>query len=126
MNIDKYKQGEDYVDESGCHWDNAEDLIQCHILGFCGCGQPEENLIYVMEGLAHIGKNYDEGSVFEDWWQDGIKLFGNKRAMYFFFYWADKEELTEHGGSVPGWLTMKGKELLSDLVEICSRLDKDQ
>ena len=113
-----------WVDPEGCHWDGPIDYLQGYLLGFCCCGCPEENLAFVHDGLAHINALTEESSVgrckewdefYAKWRANGRAIFGNEQARYFFFYWADKEGLTEHGGSVPGWLTDKGKTLLADL-----------
>lgn len=34
------------------------------------------------------------------------------------WYWLDNKGYTEHGGSVPGWLTEEGWKLLEDLEEL--------
>jgi len=47
-----------------------------------------------------------------------------KWLMYFMWYWFDKEELTEHGGSVPGWLTKKGLGMLNKLNKQCGGTGK--
>ena len=108
------KDGE-YVYE-GCNYQSAEELIQCGMLGFCGCGIPDENLRYVLGGLELINETPQGGRDFSAWLADNkrraLDHFGGERARYFFYYWADKEELAEHGGSVPGWLTEKGERLL--------------
>jgi len=119
MYIDKFKKDGGYYSEDGCFYESSEDFIQCEILGFCGCGNPECNLEFIMNGLKYINDPQPEDrSKFDEWIEDGMKLFGSEGAKYFFFYWADKEGLAEHGGSVPGWLTEKGAQLLSDLKEI--------
>lgn len=133
MHIDKYKteQG-DYVFTDECHYDTAADLVQIGMLGFCGCGASEESLSYVRDGLAHINRLREESpkqsnghEAWNKWWEqwqaDGLALFGNDRARWFFYYWADQKGFTEHGGSVPGWLTDEGRELLSDLNEIINQ-----
>jgi len=87
-------------------------------LGFCCCGNPEDNLKYVRNGLHHINEMHnmdDDKMSFEEWTEKGLEIFGSRKAEYFFYYWADKEGLTEHGGSVPGWLDTKGHELLENL-----------
>jgi hypothetical protein len=38
--------------ESGCHFDNLGQLLQGQILGHCGCGHPEDNLLLVHEMLS--------------------------------------------------------------------------
>jgi hypothetical protein len=123
MYIDKFKEEDVYCSEDGCEYDTAEDFIQCEVLGFCGCGNPECNLKFIMDGLKHINSispsnrsNFDEW--YQQWYEEGLSFFGSEGARYFFFYWAAKEGFTEHGSSVPGWLTEKGNHLLSDLAEI--------
>ena len=116
-----YSDGPDNV-----HHDSATDLLQCGILGFCGCGRPEENLLYVLGGLELIEELHTslrEHDAWEVWWPEykarELAHFGNENAAYFFCYWCAEQpaELTEHGGSVPGWLTAKGRELLALLRE---------
>jgi len=125
VHIDKYKKNNGYYDEDDCFYECAEDFLQMKIFGFCGCGHPDENLKYIRDGLIHLSRG-DCPSVmspeqhskwFDNWVAEGNKIFGNEKSRYFFFYWCDKEELTEHGGSIPGWLTDKGKEMLEDLIE---------
>jgi len=111
-----------------CEWDgDLVDFIQTGDLGFCGCGMPEQNLDYIRKGLEHINETRPESQEHDDWHPEwvsrGHEIFGNETSRYFFFYWADKEELTEHGGSVPGWLSDKGKELLEVLEILHSRGD---
>ncbi len=97
--------------------------MQESVLGFCACGMPDENLAYVRDGLAHIAEDgpnpQGDSAAWEAWLREhrerGAQLFGNERAERFFYYWADKEELSEHGGCVPGWLTEKGLAMLADL-----------
>jgi len=113
-----FKNGE-YITPDECHYDNEEELLQCGVFGFCGCGLPEDNLKYIRDGLHHINnlrlQVHTKKCTFENWKKDGIEIFGNKSAEYFFYYWADTQELSEHGGSVPGWLTEKGEQILNDL-----------
>jgi len=104
-------------------YENLEDYIQTGILGFCECGQAENNLLYVLGGLELInapkvdcwGKDLTKEDS-DKWWNDykerKLAHFGNKPAEYFFFYWTDKQGLTDHGGSVPGWLNENGYKLL--------------
>lgn len=80
------------------------------ILGQCGCGMPEEAERYLYTGLewlerrtAALSKAYQESPKHH---------FMSKGEYYFFFYWLDHVELTDHGSSVPGWLNERGKEAL--------------
>lgn len=105
-------------------FDDNESFIQTGILDFCGCGDVEGNLKFVQNGLKHIDDFHQKHSnrsfndYYEQWIKNGLSIFGNESARNFFFYWADKEGFTEHGGSIPGWLTEKGRELLEDLNEL--------
>ncbi len=101
--------------------DDPCDYLQCSVLGFCGCGNPEENLEFIRAGLLHINDKCPDGpsDVAREWYKGwvarGRQVFGNEQSRYFFFYWCSKEGLTEHGGSVPGWLSNKGRDLLDEL-----------
>lgn len=123
MYIDKYKKEDGYYDEDDVFYGDAKEFYQTKIFGFCGCGLPEENLEYIHDGLTHIGAERPEHDGWDVWYkkwiEEGAVIFGNESSRYFFFYWCDTQELTEHGGSVPGWLTEKGKQVLADLREIC-------
>lgn len=83
-----------------------------YLLGdLCGCGRPDKALRYIHKHLCEVGRvanDVDVGRTFD---------FGSDGEMYFFWYWADNEGLTEHGGSVPGWLTERGEVLLRQLDE---------
>jgi hypothetical protein len=99
--------------------------IQCEILDFCMCGQPETVFNYLLIILRSF-KKIDDTPLEEEWgktppgWEKALaerdKLFNSKGEQYFVYYWLTKEDFTEHGGSVPGWLTGKGENLL-ELLE---------
>ena len=114
--LEDYKVDGSYVDEDVCHHEDAESLIQTGILGLCGCGTPDDNLKYVLGGLRLI-KELRECSDWNTWNEKCIKHFGSSESAYFFWYWCAKEELSEHGSSVPGWLDEKGESLLAILDE---------
>lgn len=117
MKFEDFKKEDGFEDAEGCWHEDAGSLLQTGILKFCGCGVPEGNLDYIRGGLELIAEPHPaHHGDWDAWWKDRearvLAHFGNERAKYFFYYWADKEGLTEHGGSVPGWLTDKGKDLL--------------
>jgi hypothetical protein len=103
------------------------DLIQDFVLNFCCCGNAEASLMYVLGGLELIDIlkeelwNIKDQAKRDEWWKDyNVKQdlhFGSAGARYFFYYWLDHEGLTEHGGSVPGWLDARGENLLEILRE---------
>tara|TARA_R110000868_G_scaffold148418_4_gene370369 strand:+ start:41 stop:418 length:378 start_codon:yes stop_codon:yes gene_type:complete len=98
-------------------YEYAEDLIHTGILGFCGCGCKDKSLAYIRAGLAFIDAGFRAEMPYEDFRALELATFKTDGAAYFFYYWADAEELTEHGGSVPGWLTGKGRDVLHLLDE---------
>ena len=111
---------------------DVESLLQSGILGFCMCGTPDDNLVYVREGLrllGEMGPENENGLLAPNWheWFEGyearkLKHFGSKEANHFFCYWADKEGLTEHGSSVLSpWLTDMGQDILDMLDEYKGR-----
>ena len=113
--------------------DGHEDVtsaIQCGLFGFCGCGRPEDNLRAVRSALQLLvdskterdALRATEGYLSEAWnarfkaqEKKWVELFG--ASKYFIWYWLSQHGFTEHVGSVPGWLTPKGEDLLSDLNE---------
>lgn len=131
MHIDKFKKGDEYVDSDGCHYENAVDFIQIKLFGFCACGRPEDNLVYVRDTLRILMDSApaerDEKESFEAFWEKYREKvdshFKSKDAEYFMWYWLDKQGYTEHGGSVPGWLTTEGRELLEDLEEMKNEIE---
>lgn len=124
MNIDKYKNPDgSYEDPEGATHEDAESFLQSHVLEFCGCGSPDLSLAYTREVLQYIldlRLVWEEKQTYEEWIASGKNLFASDGARYFVFYVLDSKGLTEHGGSVPGWLSEKGMDLLSDLNEMAN------
>jgi len=134
MNIDKFKQPDGtFLDENGCSHDDAESFIQCRVLGFCCCGNPEKSLKYIMDCLDHVSQlqavnsmldqghcGKDRDAAYRAWNDRGDEIMG--KARWFTLYFLDREGLTEHGGNVSGaWLTTKGEELLEDIREMLGK-----
>lgn len=125
MKLDKYKTADGRYLYEGCSYEDILDLLQVGILGFCACGNPDDNLVYVLGALELISEDRPNfGASMDEWskWSAAHKArelshFGSEEAASFFYYWADKEGLTEHGGSIPGWLDESGVELLANLRE---------
>lgn len=111
MGLDRFaREGKDgYADPNGRYNETKVDLVQCGLLGFCGCGIPEESLEFMERAMSLLGT--------KDIWKHANDVFGSSGAAYFFFYWLDKEGYSEHGCALPGWLTEKGKILLADIRE---------
>lgn len=127
MFIDKFKKGNGYYDQEGCYYEDAESFIATGILGFCGCGMPDDAVEYVRKALQLIDDLtqlvYEEKLTIEQWKEREKLIFTDYGAEYFMWYFLDNKKLTEHGVSVPGWLTEKGTELLSDLIELSKLKD---
>lgn len=117
-----------YVDSEGCSWSDAVAYLQGGVLGFCTCGAPEDNLLYVMGGLEVLSEDADMAD-FDAWWPAHmgrvVEHFGSEQAANFFAYWAnDVAGLMEHGGSIPGWLTPKGHDVLRMLREWAATIEE--
>ena len=121
MNIDKYKKDGIYK-KGDIEYEDPIDFIQSGVFNFCCCGQAENNLKYIRDVLEYINWKYDRKEPFDDWYKEwramAPALFMNDGAEYFIYYVISERGLTEHGGSVPGWLTVEGHELLDDLNEL--------
>lgn len=121
INTCKYDEEVGYYMYKDTHYETIEDILQIAIFGFCGCGCPENNLKYIRDGLEHIEwrmdsyRNKDNELSYEQLQAKAVEIFGNESAAYFFYYWCDTKDLTEHGGSVPGWLSEHGKTMLEVL-----------
>ena len=113
-----------YVGQDGITYNTLTDLLQCGVLQFCGCGSPQENLRWILNGLSCIDNQWKDKRPYDqqlpDIQEKTTTVFGNQWAQNFFFYWCDKEEYTKHGVSIPGQLTKKGQILLNALQIACS------
>lgn len=118
MFIDKFLKEDGYYDQNECHYEDAESFISTAVLGFCGCGMPSAALEYVRKALQLVDDLNNNESTMKQWAERKKEVFANDGAEYFMWYFLDNMQLTEHGFSVPGWLTEKGIELLSDLTEL--------
>lgn len=121
MFIDKFKKEDGYYDQNECYYEDAESFIATAILGFCGCGMPDKALEHVRRALQIVDdiKLVQEKKITYLQWEERKKeVFANEGAEYFMWYFLDNKKLTQHGGSVPGWLTDKGIELLHDLNKL--------
>ena len=121
MYLDKYFKKTGYYHESQIYYEDIIDFICTGILGFCGCGRPIDALIYIRDVLSLIdewtGHEFQK-ITYEEHKEKEKALFNNEGQAYFTWYYLDNLGLTDHGGSVPGWLTPEGEILLSDLKEL--------
>ena len=108
--IEKLTKNEDggFLDKEGCWWETEAEYLQTSILGLCGCGNPDDIMLYIKEMLERLEKQ-DHGE-YED------------KPYMFFAYWANKKGFAEHGSTARcSWLTDKGKELLKDINTLISK-----
>ncbi len=95
-----------------------EDLL-IEEAGFCGCGDLGEAaaaLAALLNTLApdHVPAWNGEApfsaysQALRDAWRK-VLLDHPEGVLTLLWYWIDHLEITEHGGSVPGWLTEKGQ-----------------
>lgn len=118
----------------GLQYESLANFLQVGTLGFCACGDPEGNLLYIKEGLQFFDQKhalYEQvfGNEIPDLFSPALakkskecedkveclarSIFGNDQSALFFKYWADKEGYTEHGSNVDGsWLTEEGQKLI--------------
>lgn len=128
LHVDRHLTFEhgDYADE-GHHCESASDFILQAVLGFCGCGQPAAALRHLQSVLRHIHnlqhRVWTKLQTYEQWEEDGAKLFVSEGAACLFYYVLDEKGLLEHGGSVPGWLSDAGVRMLEDL-DVCLDFDE--
>jgi len=104
-----------FTDTDSSYWASAIDFLQRGVFGFCCCGRQDLSLEYILGALLLVEKRKElDGSDarYEPWKQEVEDYFGSEGAKYFMWYWLDSKELTEHGGSVPGWLTKRGEEAI--------------
>ena len=121
MFIDKFKKDDGYYDKDNIYYEDAETFISTGIFSFCGCGMPDEALKYIKDSLELVNdltKVHNKEMTYIEWEDKCNLLFNNVGSKYFMWYFLDNHRLTEHGGSVPGWLTLAGIELLSDLRDL--------
>lgn len=129
MNVDKYKKGEYWIDESGGQYLDVESFIETGLFGFCGCGNPSAVREYVRKSLQLVAdrkqKVWEDKMSFDEWKKEKDELFKTDEAELFMWYWLDNKGYIEHGSLVPGWLTVDGEELLSDLTELSKQLTNE-
>lgn len=110
-------------------WRDAQYFIDQYDLNFCGCGRPNDVLYYLWKALSLVDdlkeNVWENKKTHEEWQADKAKVFSNIGEEYFMWYFLDSNNFTEHGGSVPGWLTDGGKRLLKELSTYCAMLERE-
>lgn len=106
-----------YLDADGVSYQDASEFLAGGVFKWCGCGMKEEALIYVRDILSLI-RGIEDSKFTKEAWNELQKYFKSYKDYYFALYWMDNLGLTQHGGSVPGWLTEKGEAILFDLLAL--------
>jgi hypothetical protein len=110
--------GRDYhlIDNEGISHPAEADVL-CGLLGFCGCGVPESALRFIRDILLCIDRRYNaKGVPYEEYRTEMDRLTHDDEGVeYTVLYLLTEKKLLEHGGSVPGWLTDLGRDVLEDL-----------
>lgn len=127
--LQQFKSGQKFVAENGAEFDGIETFVLEGIMGFCGCGRPDLANEIIFKALLHIedlekirDANFNRPGADPKWKEDldgwnarGLEIFGNLGTETIVYYVLDKAGLIEHGGSVPGWLSELGEEVLKEL-----------
>jgi hypothetical protein len=118
-----------YTDDEGVNYDDAEQYLETRVLGFCPCGKGTI-LEYVLGSLELIDwktiqheKNVPWDTYFKLWRSKCNFFFGNEMAEDFMWHFLDREDYTDHGGSVPGWLNDKGFALRDAIRQVLEEQD---
>jgi hypothetical protein len=87
---------------------NELDAVE-DVLPGCGCGRPADVLHLYARIMAFVAEGKG------DWWTAVPAMISEdpEAAAYALIYVLDDRDLLEHGSSVPGWLTDKGKAWLA-------------
>ena len=108
-----YKSGNRWVN-GPFKYSSPESYIQGALLDISGGGDIQQSLMYIKDGLKYIAGK-PSGA------EQGKQIFGNDASMRFFMCWADRAGfLTSPASNIlfQGWLSEKGKTMLSDLLII--------
>lgn len=118
--FDKYysEDKNDYIDEEGVYWDDAERWLHGKVLNFCGCGSPENNLHFInnfIEIKEKKGLDYSSK----------VELYNNfiinhlEEVRQFIEYALDEKSILEHGSSIcSGWINSEN-DFTKDLKMWC-------
>lgn len=128
--VNQYEVEDGYETDEGVYWDTAPDLIHGHLFGFCCCGRPHDFLRKIAGALWLVReltrKDYESWQEHYDGWKERRdEILGDSGNQYTYWYLLDRAGLTEHGSSVPGWLTPKGERVLNDLKRILEKSSDD-
>jgi|ERR1051325_1295910 hypothetical protein len=123
-----YEMG--FVDLNGC-WHEEALFFLLEDMNWCCCGQPELAASLLFDALSLAKWRFDVSATlrskedfeaanerYEQYRKRELELMSNDSIAYFVWYTIDAAGLMEHGSSIPGWLTEKGKEMLEALREL--------
>lgn len=107
------------------HYPNSLQAFYYGRLGFCGCGDPGSELIFMRDVLTLLKERSDAADLRlpHDDYLDKCsalekKFGGNDQYRMHYLYWLDSLGLTEHGSNISGsWLDGDGEAVLVLLQE---------
>lgn len=103
----------------GMYYDDAEQAILTGLFGFCGCGCPESVILLLRDALQLCKDD-------EHWKGERLTtIFPQEGHAYLMWYLLDSNGFIEHGGCVPGWITVKGGDLLDALNVLVESYDEE-
>lgn len=110
--LSEYKRSEDgdYIDDDGNHAEDLMSFLQSSILKFCCCGEPQKNLLMIYYLLTDLKEWHENIILGKDEWdkrQEKLKKYVQDNwsiFLDFFYYVMAEKNITEHGGSIPGWV----------------------
>jgi hypothetical protein len=111
-----------------CHYATRTAAFYYGVLKFCGCGNPEEELVFlrkVLEAYDACKTGMEQGEWVAKREDIEACFGGNDDFWRHYVYWLAALDLTEHGGSVFGaWLSDEGRRVL-ELLRLAEDMDAD-
>ncbi len=108
-----------YQIPDGVYVEDLEELLNCSVLNHCGCGCNQSNLELIYHLLKYQKELFDNDYKNYKKSQEKLIFYIKSHAeevLQFIWYQLNELEILEHGGSIPGWLSDKGKHFF-DLLE---------
>lgn len=75
-------------------------------LGICGCGMPEEAVIFLDSFINWVQDTTESGLSDVENSADFVRIIKDHfwGLLYLLYYYLDDKQIFEHGSSVPGWV----------------------
>lgn len=114
--LESYKTDYGYQDDEGGDHKELTHFLQEGILDFCGCGNPEGNLMLIHDLLTIRNKTtdryknnipIDKSLNLYEIEKEELKKYVHEnweKLIDFFWYVMSEKNIMEHGSSIPGWV----------------------